>query len=260
MKPSKIATYLILLSASLVALAANPAHSPKAVPPSATGPRRPVLLELFTSEGCSSCPPADRLLEILDRTQPVAGADVVVLSEHVDYWNRLGWADPFSSALFSQRQQDYVNQLHLDGAYTPQLVVDGERDVLGSDAAAAKGAIAKAATNAKVAINLNAQRSGAAVKIEVGVTGGGGGTDLYVVLADDYARSQVTRGENSGRTLQHVAVVRALLLAGKTDAHGIFTRDLTVPLKDGDSGALRVVVFLQNAGSRHVLGVAQTRL
>jgi hypothetical protein len=261
-KLAKLGTGGLLLAAILVALGMF-AAKPK--PPSTTGDtittgRRPILLELFTSEGCSSCPPADRLLETFDRTQPVSGAELIVLSEHVDYWNRLGWTDPFSSALFTQRQQDYVTQLHLDGAYTPQLMIDGQKDVVGSDERAARSAILKAETHAKAAIDLNAQRSRNGVKVELGVTGGGQGTELYVVLADDYAQSQVMRGENSGHILHHVAVVRTLLLAGKTNMQGVLARDLTMPLKDDDSRALRVVVFLQDSGSKHVLGVAQTRL
>ena len=146
MKLAKVGTCGLLLAAILIALgmfAAKPKPPSKAGDTIAAG-RRPVLLELFTSEGCSSCPPADRLLETFDRTQPVSGADLIVLSEHVDYWNRLGWTDPFSSALFTQRQQDYVTRFHLDGAYTPQLVIDGQKDVVGSDERAARSAILKA--------------------------------------------------------------------------------------------------------------------
>ena len=263
MKLAKVGTCGLLLTASLVApgmFAAKPQPPSKACDSIAGGPRRPILLELFTSEGCSSCPPADRLLEGFDRTQPVSGAEIIVLSEHVDYWNRLGWTDPFSSALFTQRQQDYVTQLHLQSVYTPQLMIDGQKDMVGSDERAARSAILKAETNAKAAIDLKARPSGANVMIGLRVTGGGRGTDVYVVLAYDHAQSQVTRGENSGHTLHHVAVVRTLLLAGKTDAQGVFAKHLTLPRKDGDNGARRVVVFLQEPGSKHVVGAAQTRL
>jgi hypothetical protein len=252
-----------LLAASLVILglfAAKPEASPKAGDSNAADPRRPVLLELFTSEGCSSCPPADRLLETFDRTQPVGGAELIVLSEHVDYWNRLGWTDPFSSPLFTQRQQEYVTQFHLDSAYTPQLVVDGLKEVVGSDERGARAAILEAETYAKASIHVGAQRSGADAKVEIQVVAAADRSKVYVALAEDHAQSDVTHGENSGRTLRHVAVVRTLLLTGNTDARGAFTKDLTLPLKEGNHAAWRVVVFLQESGSKHVVGVAQARL
>lgn len=243
--PVKISAYILL---AVAAFAANPAT------------RRPVLLELFTSEGCSSCPPADSLLETFDRTQPVAGADLIVLSEHVDYWNRLGWADPYSSALFTERQQDYVNRFHQDSAYTPQLVVDGLREVVGSDAAQAKAAIAKAATYAKSEIDLSAQRSGEDVKVAMKVAGAAHGINVYVVLAEDHAESRVTRGENSGRDLSHVAVVKSMSLVGKTDPQGHFVKDVTLGLQKGGGSPWRVVVFLQDSNTKQILGAAQTRI
>jgi len=258
----KLGLYGTLLAAGIATLgvfALGSESSSKSESPVATGPRRPVLLELFTSEGCSSCPPADRLLERLDRSQPVAGAWIIVLSEHVDYWNRLGWTDPFSSPLFSQRQQDYVNRLHLDSAYTPQLVVDGQKDVVGSDERAIRVAILKAETQAKASIELKAQRARAAASIEIEARGASRGTRVYVALAEDHAQSQVTRGENAGRSLRHVAVVGSLLLAGKTDDEGAFAKHLTVPLGEADSGMRRVVVFLQDSDSR-ILGADEMRL
>src|SRR5580704_8489772 len=130
--------------------------------PADNGARRvPVLLELFTSEGCSSCPPADRLLEILDQKQPVAGADLIVLSEHVDYWDRLGWKDPFSSSQYTARQQEYSYRFNGDGVYTPQLVVDGRFGFVGSDGREASSAIQKAIRERKIPIEIsNVARDG----------------------------------------------------------------------------------------------------
>jgi hypothetical protein len=261
MRPTLL-LYVTLFGALLAALgllAANPEPPSKTEAANPANLRRPVLLELFTSEGCSSCPPADRLLDRFDRTQPVAGADLIVLSEHVDYWNRLGWTDPFSSPLFTQRQQDYVRRLHLDSAYTPQLVVDGQKDVVGSDESAARAAIRKAETRAKTAITLAARRAGADAKISLQVGEAPLGAEVYVALAAAHAESQVTRGENSGRTLQHVAVVRNILLVGKTNGQGTFFKDMMLPLKGGN-GDWRAVAFLQDSGSGQILGAAESGL
>src|SRR5277367_5539920 len=152
--------------------------------------RVPLLLELFTSEGCSSCPPADRLLEILDEKQPVAGADLIVLSEHVDYWDRLGWKDPFSSSQYTARQQDYSNRYNLDGVYSPQLVVDGRFGLVGSNGREASSAIQKAIREKKIPIEIsNVSRDGNQVTAHIELRGDQSFKSrravLYVAIADN---------------------------------------------------------------------------
>src|ERR1700731_1319218 len=114
----------------------------------------PVIVELFTSEGCSSCPSADRMLARLEQTQPVPGAQVVAIEEHVDYWNQLGWTDPFSSPQFRARQNDYAVAFHASDIYTPQMVVNGQSQFVGSDANRAYHEIGAAAQSATTAVDL----------------------------------------------------------------------------------------------------------
>ncbi len=229
--------------------------------------RVPVLLELFTSEGCSSCPPADRLLEALDQKQPIAGARLIVLSEHVDYWNNLGWKDPFSAAEYTARQQDYTNRYGFDGVYTPQLVIDGRFGVVGSDEGEASSAIGKAIREKKIPIAVSgAARTGNNVSVRIDAPApdqsrkGAHGV-LYVALADNRQESHVGRGENAGRSLAHVAVVRVLRQVGTVDLDHAFTKQVTLPLQPESGGnGFRIVAFIQDPKSGHVLGVAEQKL
>jgi hypothetical protein len=224
--------------------------------------RTPVLLELFTSEGCSSCPPADKLLQKLDHEQSVDGADLIVLSEHVDYWNHLGWADPYSSPAFSKRQQDYASQLDAE-VYTPQLVIDGGRQVVGSDRVAVEHGIQDSLRMPKLPVMITAKRDrdGMAVHIEVGPGHGKSSAAVYLALAADQTRSHVIRGENAGRELEHVAVAESLVkIAEVTNGSGL-QKDVRLALPTGSrTGNLRVVVFVQAASSRRIVGIAQARL
>jgi len=215
----------------------------------------PVLMELFTSEGCSSCPPADALLAKLDAQQPVAGARVIVLSEHVTYWNSLGWRDPYSLDAMTERQRKYADRFGLGEVYTPQAVVDGAAELVGSDERAMLRAVAKAAGSAKTAISIE-RAAVADGQVRFAVRGGDGKTELMAALAEDSAQSSVLRGENGGRTLRHVAVVRELEAMGVGAADG---RALMLKAPAG-SGALRLVVFLVDRRGGAVLGVAERTL
>ncbi len=224
--------------------------------------RVPVLLELFTSEGCSSCPPADRLLESLDAKQPLSGAELIVLSEHVDYWNHLGWKDPFSWALYSARQEEYVRRLGSGDVYTPQLVVDGRFQVVGSDSAEAASAVRQAVREPKTPIAIsNIARAGDQVSARIDITGSTRNASapkeiLYVAIGENRVESQVARGENAHRSLAHVSVVRVLKQVGAVDPESAFTRDIALSVHERMDSGFRVIAFIQDAGSDHVLGAA----
>ena len=218
--------------------------------------RVPVLLELFTSEGCSSCPPADSLLAKLDREQGIAGADVIVLSEHVDYWNHLGWADPFSSALYSERQREYAS--HLDGqTYTPELVVDGAKGFVGSDEREAGQAIREAAQRGKTAVRISAERVEKKTRVTIHIDDAPEGT-LYLALAHDARKSEVLRGENAGRGLSHVAVAYSIEKVAKLEHGRNADVERMVTVKPG--ALTRIVAFVAQPGSGRVLALGQTKL
>jgi len=253
MKIMLISTLFFLLTATGAVMLASES-------PSNRGSRTPVLVELFTSEGCSSCPPADALLQKLDR-QPVVGEEMIVLSEHVDYWNHIGWKDPYSARFYSDRQATYARRLG-DDVYTPQMVVDGTSPFVGSDTALANQAFAKALTRPKVAVRLSSVSLGAANVLQAHLETGAlqesfglGEADVYVAIALNHAESQVSGGENSGRRLSHTAVVKNIVKVGQLGKGQTFAQEVKLKLDPGtDARNLRLIAFVQEPGQGRVIG------
>lgn len=236
---------------------------------SATSQRTPVIVELFTSEGCSSCPPADLLLQKLEAEQPLAGADVIGLEEHVDYWNHDGWVDPYSSAEWTQRQLDYGARLTSE-PYTPQMVVDGESQFVGSDARDASLAIRKAASSPKTEVEITsiapdakgAPNFAVVVKKLAGDTPGDV-AEVWLAVTEDGLRSSVNRGENSGHVLTHVATLRSLQKIGVAEESQAtsFSGAARVKLDaHWNRENLAIVVFVQRKHSRKIMGAASIRV
>jgi hypothetical protein len=230
----------------------------------------PVVVELFTSEGCSDCPPADGVLEKLIAAQPIAGVEVIGLGQHVDYWDQLGWKDRFSSAALTNRQRIYSARFNLESIYTPQMVVDGRAQLVGSDAKAATEALARAlaAKHGLVRIDVDSDPDvGRPLRTSVKVTvsdlpplGRGDHADIIVAITEDHLRSSVTRGENHGRTLTHAAVVRSMTTIGQvTDGAGSARAEIPIAA-DWQPGQLKAVAFVQERRGRAILASAATPL
>jgi len=223
--------------------------------PAETGPAL-VLAELFTSEGCSSCPPADHLLETLLKEQPISGVYVVALSEHVTYWDHQGWKDPFGSEQFTNRQKAYGFGFNLDSIYTPQLVIDGVTEAVGSDERRIRSLLTAAARTPKPRLIVEASLKPDGT-LNATVSGAGMATsdaELWWAITEDNLVVGVKRGENASRTLRHSGVVRRLS-SGTVFKPGL-SSTLTIP---GSSNwkreNLRVVAFLQSKDTRRVLSV-----
>lgn len=216
-----------------------------------------VVVELFTSEGCSSCPPADELLGRLRQPGNANAAEVIPLGFHVDYWDSAAWHDRFDSAAYSRRQEDYARKFHIDGPYTPQMVVNGEVEFVGSLASEARDAIAQAAREASAAeVHLSLLKDDA---LSVTITNAQP-ADVMLAITEDRLVTSVGGGENGGRTLHHSAVVRELRRLGEISG-GSFSS--TVPLKLDKTWKrddLRTVVFIQTAGTGKILGAASLPL
>jgi hypothetical protein len=224
----------------------------------------PVLVELFTSEGCSTCPPADALLTKLDGLQPIAGAQVIVLSEHVDYWNHDGWKDVYSSSFFTDRQSEYVRRLEAKTPYTPQMVVDGATQLNGGDVGAVGRAIETARSHVKIPVRISSVSLADPKTIHVHLAVEAlpadfklKKADIFVAVALDHAESHVGAGENKGRDLRHVAVAESITKVGTVEKGKNFDRDVVVKVKaPPDMGNLRLIAFVQGSYTGDVVGAA----
>jgi len=205
---------------------------------------RPSVLELYTSEGCSSCPPAEEFVAELAQRR-----DVLPLSFHVDYWNDLGWRDRFTAEEATPRQRVYAGTLRRNSVYTPQAVIDGEADYVGSD----RRSILAALSRAREGVATRLAIADANLTVTVGALPGGTPADVLLISYLYQATSQIGRGENSGRTLQEFNIVRSVVRLGSWDGS---ERSFHAPLASLPRDATHVALIVQAAGQRAILGAA----
>jgi len=216
-----------------------------------------VIVELFTSEGCSSCPPADAVLERLE-----AGGGAIVLGEHVTYWDRLGWKDRFSAEAFTLRQEEYVRSFRIDSAYTPQMVVNGEAEFVGSDERRARQEISKAAREPKAKLELSPDDGGVLIKVSQ-LPSAAKGADVILAVTETGLDTDVRSGENGGHKLRHSGVVRSLTAVGRIDGKTGKAPDYSARARyrldpSWKRENLKLVVFLQDRTSKKIWGAAAT--
>ncbi len=220
-----------------------------------------VLVELFTSEGCSDCPSADRVLARLEKEQPNADAEIITLALHVDYWDRLGWKDQFSSHLYSERQNGYADRFKLDSIYTPQMVVDGQKEFVGSNFTAAQNAISEAAKNQKAKVELtngtDAKNLNPNLKVKISDLPARESSYVWLVIAEDNLQTAVRRGENGGRTLSHTSVAREMKLVGEINSTAkTFETAVDYQLQPNwKQKNLKFVVFAQGKDTKKIYGI-----
>ena len=250
---------LILLASTVRAQGGNAAETQSTTP-------APVLIELFTSEGCSSCPPADAWLQQIDASPLIDGTQLIVLSEHVDYWDHDGWKDPYSSHLLTLRQSAYVSTLGLSAAYTPQIILDGAIELRTSEPQQIGPSIRKEALTPKLSIKIESAsvETGQPDTVQGRIEANGElqkrAGDIFVATVLDHVSSQILHGENGGRRLSHVAVVQDITKVGRLEKGKSFDGNFRVKLKPGtDPANLRIVVFVQEPGIGKILGVAMVK-
>lgn len=241
------AIFLIVIVGVLAAMAFRPA------PPAR---RKAVVVELFTSEGCSSCPPADELLTRMEHQSSSNGAEIIPLGFHVDYWNELGWKDRFSSHAYTDRQQKYAARFRLDGPYTPQMVVDGQSEFVGNDSGHAQNAITQATTRQQQADVTLKWTSPEKLLVVVNSTDKAVRGEVRLAITEDNLSTTVAAGENNGHVLRHSAVVRDFRLLGQL-SDGSFQKEISVqPQKDWKVNDLRAVAFVQGQSEGEITGAS----
>jgi hypothetical protein len=219
-----------LASALLVAAAASPAQPP------------PVVLELFTSEGCNTCPPAEAYLGTVS-----ARADVLALAFHVDYWDSLGWRDRFALSQAAERQKIYARNFHRSSVYTPQLVIDGRSDPIGSYAAAVASALGRRPDGVPLMLAVRA----GTLRVDVGARADGPPSDVLLIAYLHHAVSAIGNGENAGRTLEEFNIVRAIRALGSWSGE---PRSFDVALASLPTDATDAAVLVQPSGQAPIIG------
>jgi hypothetical protein len=248
---------LLALLFTLLGISANSCF---AAPGEAEKPASVVVVELFTSEGCSSCPPADALLREINLKQTSAGQLIVGISEHVTFWNDLGWKDPYSSPVFTDRQNVYASRLSPQGPYTPQMILNGRDQFVGSDSGALERALRDDARRDHLALRIvSSTASGSGVDVRFALTGHPSKPlDIVAVLTDDADRSDVLRGENNGKLLQHVSVARSLRRVAKVkdDAEESIHLPLPNGYQLGGGSGHHLILFAQEPLQGSIVGAA----
>ena len=223
-----------------------------------------VIVELFTSEACASCPAADALLSRMARTQPVPGVRIIVLEEHVDYWNQLGWNDPYSLPQFHVRQNEYALAAHVENVYTPQMIVNGQVGFEGDDAERAYEEIGKAAQAPITSVELttapnqrDAEMIDLAVRVSNPRTAKLHDANLYLAVTESELSGRIGGGENAGRMLRHSDVVRSFNAIGRIDPKGANAGQVVTTLRlphEWRRENLHAVVFVQEKGTFRITG------
>lgn len=210
------------------------------------------VIELFTSEGCSSCPSAD---ELVSKILSEGKQNVYIVSFHVDYWNRLGWKDNFSQAAFSARQQQYSRHLSLDGMYTPQIVVNGTDQFVGSNETHLRSSISNMNQQSNLTVEAS-KTNNALIHVSYKIADNHGGL-LNIALIQPEATTLVKRGENGGRKLHHVNIIRELKTIETASNAGSLDIEIPTELREIP---FTVIAYTQQKNTFKITGAAQLQI